>query len=147
MVSEAFITNTVTIIVLAILIGTFALPKKIRYAVHALFLLSLGLLPILYALDVIGFTFGEAGIIKYMVSVVVVFTARSLIVEGVNEEGPMRWASIIAGVVIIMLVSVPALHSMGALTFTIPKYPALIDHILYVIASVLVILGIFMSHE
>ncbi len=147
MVSESFITNIVTIVILIILVGTFALPKKIRYAVHALFLLVLGLIPLLFSLEVIGFTFGEAGIIKYVVAVVVVFTARSLIMEGVKEEGSLRWVSIIAGIIIIILSVTPSLYQLGALTFTIPSYPPLIDQIVYIIAAILLTLGIFLSSD
>ena len=147
MASEAFITNIVTIVILVILVGTFALPKKIRYAVHAIFLFALGISPLLFSLGVIGFTFGEAGIIKYVVAVVVVFTARSLIAEGVKEKGALRWVSVIAGIVIIILAVTPRLYQLGALTFTIPSYPPLIDQIVYVIAAVLLTLGIFLSHD
>ncbi|MBU2561825.1 MAG: hypothetical protein KKD17_06005 [Nanoarchaeota archaeon] len=145
MVSEAFVTNTVTILFLSVIVGTFALPKKIRYVIHGLFLFALGLIPILYTLNVLSFTFGEAGIIKYVVAVVVVFTARSLIMEGVHEEGPMRWVSIISGIIIIILVTVPTLHKLGALTFTIPEYPQIIDQVIYIIASILLFIGIFLS--
>ena len=144
---SALITNLVTVVVLLVLVGTFVLPTKFRYGVHGLILFVLGLVPILFALDVIGFTFGEAGIIKYVIAVVVVFTARSLVVQGVKEEGPMRWITIIMGVVIIILTAVPALHQLGALTFTIPQYPSVVDNIIYVLASALLFVGIFIAED
>lgn len=147
MVSEAFITNIVTIVILLILVGTFALPKKIRYGVHAIFLLFLGIIPLLYSLQIISFTFGDAGIIKYVVAVVVVFTGRSLIAEGVKEEGKLRWVSIISGIIVIILAVTPRLYELGALTFTIPEYPELIDNIVYIVAAILLTMGIFMSND
>jgi hypothetical protein len=147
MVSEAFVTNIVTIIILLVLVVTFILPRKVRYGVHSAILLILGLLPLLYALKIIGFTFGEAGIIKYVIAVVIVFTGRSLVVEGVKEEGPMRWISIVMGVLIIILTAVPALHKLGALTFTIPSYPLIVDHIIYIIAAGLLFAGIFLEQD
>jgi hypothetical protein len=147
MVSEAVVTNIVTIVILLILVGTFILPKRARRGVHGLILLFLGFVPLLYSLNVINFTFGEAGIIKYVVAVVVVFTARSLIIEGMQEEGTLRWISIILGIFIILLTAIPALHKLGALTFTIPEYPAIIDHIVYIIASVFLFIGMFMAKD
>lgn len=147
MVSESFLVNIVTVVALTILVGTLLLPKRGRYAVHSLMLLALGTLPILYRLEIINFTFGEAGIIKYVVAVVVVFTARSLVMEGVKEESFVKWLSILMGVVIIVLTAVPALHSLGALTFTIPQYPPLVDNIIYIAAAVLLFAGIFLTKE
>ena len=147
MVSEAFIINTVTIITLLILVVTFLLPKKIRYAVHGIILLVLGLIPILYSAGFINFTFGEAGIIKYVVAVVVVFTARSLIIEGIHEESKIKYVSIIMGILIILLTAIPALHKLGALTFTIPEYPPMIDYIVYIIAAILLFIGIFIAED
>ncbi|MBW2964544.1 hypothetical protein KY363_03720 [Candidatus Woesearchaeota archaeon] len=145
MVSEAFVTNAVTLVAVLILVGTFFLPKKVRYAVHGLILLLLGIIPILYQFNVVGFTFGEAGIWKYLIAVVVIFTARSLIMEGVKEESSFKWVSIIFGIIVVILVTIPALNKVEALTFTIPEYPAIIDHIIYVIAAILLFVGLFMS--
>lgn len=147
MVSEAFIINVVTIITLLILVGTFLLPKIIRYAVHGLILLALGLIPLLYQFAIIDFTFGDAGIIKYVVAVVLVFTARSLILEGVKEESFVRWVSIIMGILIILLTAIPALHKLGALTFTIPEYPAIVDSVIYIIAAVFLFAGMFLAKD
>ena len=147
MVSEAFLINAVTIVVLLILVGTFILPKKLRYVVHGIMLFALGIIPLLYEFRVIGFTFGDAGIIKYVVAVVVVFTARSLVMEGIKEESAIKWVSIVAGVCIILLTAIPALHNLGALTFTIPEYPAIIDHLVYVIAAILLFAGTFFTND
>ena len=147
MVSEAFIINLVTIITLIILVTTFFFPKAIRYAIHGLILLVLGLIPLLYQFGVINFTFGEAGIIKYVIAVVIVFTARSLIMEGIKEERVIKWVSIVMGVLIVLLTAIPALHKLGALTFTIPEYPMIVDSFIYIVAAILLFAGIFFVND
>ncbi|MFC1741428.1 hypothetical protein ACFL3V_02745 [Nanoarchaeota archaeon] len=146
MVSEGFITNVVTIVILIVLVATFCIGKKARYAVHGTILLLLGLIPILHEFGVLGFTFGDAGIWKYMLAVVVIFAARSLIAEGIKEESRFKWVSISFGALVIILVTVPALNKLGALTFSIPKYPVIIDHFIYVVAAILLYVGIFISN-
>ncbi|MBW2971779.1 hypothetical protein KY359_01965 [Candidatus Woesearchaeota archaeon] len=147
MVSEALITNIVTVVVLALLVSTGLMPKKPKYAVNAGILLLMGLIPILYALRVLPFTFGEAGIIKYVVAVVAVYAGQNLISEGIKEEHALRWISVVFGILIILLAVVPSLYQLGALTFTFPEYPPLVNHIMYVLAGLLLITGIFLARD
>jgi len=141
------IVNIVSIIVIAVLISTALLPKKLNYAVNGCILLLLGLIPILFELEVIPFTFGEAGIIKYTVTVVVMFSAKTLIVEAVKEEHALRWITLSMGVLLVILSIVPSLHALGALTFTIPNYPPMVNNIMYVVASLFLFVGIFLARS
>lgn len=147
MVSESLIINMVTVVVVGVLVATGLMPKKIKYAVNALIIFALGILPLLYRLDVIGFTFGEAGIIKYVVAVVVVYTAQNLISEGIKEEHAIKWITITVGVLVIIMALVPTLHQMGALTFTLPEYPEIINYVMYTVAGLLLFVGVFLSRS
>ncbi len=147
MVSEAALTNIVTAVVVIALLSTAIMPKRMNYGFNGILLLLLGGIPLLHDLGVLPFTFGEAGIIKYVVTVVVIFAAKSLIAEGIKEEHTLRWVTITAGIVIAVLALVPTLYELGALTFTIPEYPGMVNQIIYLVAAILLFAGIFLAKK
>lgn len=142
---DSWVTNVVTIIVLLLLVATFLIPKKIRHVVHSLLLLTVGLIPLLYTLGVIPFTFGEAGIVKYAVTFIVAMAAKDLIADALKIEGPMKYIIIVLGATIVVLAAIPSLHAVGALTFTLPEYPPIVDNILHIVVAVTLFISIFLK--
>lgn len=141
------VDDIITIVICVILLVTLVLPKKIRYGVFAAFLFILGGIPLLYLMGLIGITFAEAPIIKYVTTFVVVLAGRSLFMEGVKMESEFKWAAISLGVIIIILTTIPSLHAAKALSFGLPEFPELINHILYIISGGCLIAGIFFISE
>ena len=145
---DPVLLNIISIAAVIIVIGTFFLPKKVQYMLHAFFLLLLGSVPILYYFKVIGFSMADLVALRYIITLVVVMSGRELIVSGMHENHKgIRHASIAIGVVIITITVVPALATFGAITFSLPQYPAAIDSILYITGSILLFAGTFLAGE
>jgi hypothetical protein len=142
---SGWVTNVVTVVVLLALVSTFLIPKKIRHVVHSIMLLTIGLFPLLYHLGVLPFTFGEAGIVKYAVTFIVAMAAKDLIADALKIEGPMRYVVIVLGSTIVILAAIPSLFALGALTFTLPEYPSIVDNILHIIVGVTLFVTIFLK--
>jgi len=137
--------NIISITLVIILIITLILPKKIRGIVHAIFLFLFGLIPILFRLKLLGVTFEDTPQLAYAVLFIIVIAGRTMMVEGIKIESKVKWPIIIFGVIIIILTTIPALHDLGALSFTLPPWSTIINEIIYVFAAVFLVIVTFMA--
>ena len=133
-----------SIVVVLALIGSLLLPKKIHYAFNGIVLMLLGILPFMYRAGMIRFDITAIPVVNYVVAFIIVIAGRELIMEGIKEEKKaVKYPSIIVGLVIIILTTIPVLFSMGAIGFNIPPYPPIINNVIYVVAGIFMIIGIF----
>jgi len=141
------VTNILAIAVALVLVATLLLPKMARHIVHSLLLLTFGVIPLLHQLEVIGFGLPDWPILQYAITVIVILSGRTLVIDGFREENKaLKFSTMIAGIIIVLMVTIPTLQRIGAITFEV-NYPAIVNYIFYVIAGLLLFIGSFVLQE
>lgn len=136
-----FITNLLAIAIVILVVSTLLLPRMIRHLLHSFILLAFGLIPVLHTYQFIGFSIPTWPIVGYALTVIIILSGRTLIVDGFREgTKSLKLLTIISGFVIILIVTIPTLSSIGAITFSL-SYPEMINNILYITAGVLLLIG------
>jgi hypothetical protein len=139
----AMLNTFVSLIIVAALFLTMVIPKMVRYIVNGLALLSIGVLTLLFNYGYIQFNIGNYPIFNYAVFFLTVFAGKRLLKDGfVSQEKHIKFPSIIFGISIIVITTVPTLHKLGVIDFVL-TYPSVINHFLYVIAGIVLIIGAF----
>ncbi|MCK5107562.1 MAG: hypothetical protein KAQ83_02450 [Nanoarchaeota archaeon] len=134
----------VYVVIVILLFLTMVIKKKVHYAVSGLTLILIGLLPILYNNGIIGFNFEEFGIIKYIAYFFVLFAARDLFKEGFQEENiKLKIPTMLFAIALLIFTTIPTLNSMDILIIALPKYPEIVNNIIYMISGVFLIFGMF----
>ncbi len=135
------ITNLLAIGIVILVVSTLLLPRMIRHLVHSIILIAFGIIPILHSYKMIGFNIPSWPIVGYALTVIIILSGRTLIVDGFKEENrALKFLTIAAGFVIILVVTIPTLYNLGAITFNL-TYPPIINNILYMSAGVLLLIG------
>lgn len=130
--------------IILLLFLTMVIKKKLRYAISGLFLISLGVLPILYNNEIISFDIGEFSIIRFIAYFFVIFAAKDLFKEGFTEKNiKLKIPTMIFAILLIIFTTIPTLNSMNILAINIPDYPVMIDYMIYIISGLFLIVGIF----
>ncbi|MFT4303745.1 MAG: hypothetical protein ACMXYG_04210 [Candidatus Woesearchaeota archaeon] len=144
MIDEAFIMNVTAVIAVLVFTMTLMLPKIWKYFANGLILLALGVIPFLHGLGLVNFNTYTIPIFQYLVLIIAIFAGRELIIEGFKgEEGAVGLVSIFAGIILIVITTVPALYNFGAITFTLPAIPDEIIYGFYAFAGLMLALGAF----
>jgi hypothetical protein len=142
------LVNIVSLLAVILLMGTFFFKQKIQFIIYSVFMFLMGLTPILHYFGAAPFNPGDFVALKYVLALVIVMSGRELIRNGMAEDQKgLKQTTIAIGILIIILVFLPALGETGALTFKLPNYPWLIDSILYIAGSILLMIGMFITHE
>jgi hypothetical protein len=105
---------------------------------------TLGIIPLLKQLGVIDFNlpYIPTGIV---LEILIVIGGVYLIIDGFQEFNDfLQWASIIVGILIIILGAVPLMNNLGIVTFELSFVPTIIYLIIEIIVGVLLIIGAFM---
>ena len=135
--------DVVSGVIVAILFSTLLFSKKLHYFASGLFLVLLGVLPILYDYGKISLDVYSFPIYHYAAIFLILFAGKDLLREGWREKQSMlRWPSLLLAVIMIASVTIPKLHNMGAISFAL-DYPPIVDHVLYIAAGLFLIVGIF----
>lgn len=136
--------EAISVIVVIILIASMILPRKLHFFFNGLVLITLGVMPILKNAGTITFDVNKVPIISYMIYFIVVLAGKELIKEGFHgEKGVMRYASITLAIFIITITTIPTLYKTGAISFTLPNFPPMINNVIYIITGVMLIAGVF----
>lgn len=146
--SESIVLNIIAVIAIILFIGSLVLPKVWKYIVYGIFLVSMGSLPILYSQGHISFNPLELAIFQYLLLIIVILSGRELIVEGIKEEGSIiRWISIILGLALIIITTIPTLYNLGAITFKMPEIPEITLNILYILSGIILMGGLIVTRN
>ncbi len=130
---------------LVFLLLMLVLPKKIHYSLSGVILIILGSIPILNLLKYSNFNLSEFPVLDFVVYFIIVVAGKDLFKAGVEEEkrNILKFPSMILGLFMITLTSIPKLYKLGVIPWNLPPYPAILDSILYIICGVFLIIGIF----
>jgi len=117
--------------------------KKIHYFFSGSTLIALGILPILYDMEVIGLDITLYPIFNFAAYFFVVLAAKDLFKESFKEkESTLKWPSLILAISLLVLTTIPTLNKMHVIEFVL-NYPKIIDHILYLVCGLFLIISIF----
>jgi hypothetical protein len=141
--SDTLIQNMFAFVAIFIIIFTLILPRMWKYFTTGLLVLSLGMLPLLYDYNFINLNLTDSGLFKYLIIALGLLAGRELVVEGIKEENKILKAiSIIFGLVLVCITSIPSLYQLGAITFTI-MVEDFVLYILYILSGLLLAMGSF----
>ena len=148
-VSDTIIQNIVAIAIVTTFILTLLLPKLWKFLTNGIILFALGLLPLLYIFNKISFNVVEIPVFQYLLMIIIIWDGRELIVEGIKEDTEiLKWMSIVFGIILIVLGTIPLLFKLGAISFNIPQIPEVILYSIYMISGLLLAMGAFVfAHE
>lgn len=148
-VSNTIIQNIVAIAIVTTFILTLLLPKLWKFLTNGIILFALGLLPLLYIFNKISFNVVEIPVFQYLLMIIIIWDGRELIVEGIKEDTEiLKWMSIVFGIILIVLGTIPLLFKLGAISFNIPQIPEVILYSIYMISGLLLAMGAFVfAHE
>jgi len=131
-----------------LLLLTFFLAQRLQYIFHAVFLLAMGLAPLLYYLGFVSLNIRDLIALKYIITLVIVMSGRELIRHGMKErQKGLKQISIVMGIAIIVATAIPALATFGSITFRFPEYPFVIDSILYIAGAAMLAIGTLVAGE
>jgi hypothetical protein len=139
---EEILLNITGIIAVIVLMVTFFFNRRIQYMIHAFLILSLSAIQVLFRIGIMPYDIASIVVVKYMLTIVVVMAGRELIRSGMLEHKKgLKQASIGLGIAVIVMVVVPALADLGALSVRIPDHHWFIDSALYMIGGILLLIG------
>jgi hypothetical protein len=144
---DPIVTNIVALGVLGGFGATFVLPKFARHLVHSLFLIGLGLIPVLYELYVIDFQIPDFAIITYVVTAIIMLTGGTLLKDGFHEGGTFGYTAMVFGIIIMLNVLIPTMYKINAITFDVPSYPPIINSVLYLVSGIMLLISTFILGE
>jgi hypothetical protein len=131
-----------------ILVMIELIPEKPQRIVWGILLFLLGLFPFLKMIGWIKLDIYSLNLMKFVAIFIVIIVGELLFTEGLKETNLwLKIVSMIMGVVIIMLTSIPWMNEFDALSFQLPAYAPAIDFVLYLIAGGLTIVGAFLSEH
>lgn len=141
----ADLTTIIIVITLAALpILTMLINKKLHYFTSGLTLITIGVLPILHNAGIMEFDLGQFPILNFVVYFLVVLAGKDLLKEGFKEKSSsMKIPSIVLGAFLIIMNTIPTLNTFEVIEWTLPAYPPIIDHIIYIVSGIFLIIGIF----
>ncbi|HDP73894.1 MAG TPA: hypothetical protein ENN46_02980 [Candidatus Woesearchaeota archaeon] len=140
-----FIDMVIPLAVVAFLISTLVFPKKLRFFIASAILLSVGLVGILYENWIVTFRLDKLALVNFAVSFMIIIAGKEHLMESFREKSnPLRVPSLILALALILLTTMPTLHSMGIIDFMLPDYPSVINSYLYVVCGIFLFLGIFL---
>ncbi|MFT4297982.1 MAG: hypothetical protein ACMXX5_02210 [Candidatus Woesearchaeota archaeon] len=114
-----------------------------KYFTHGLFLLGMGLIPFLYNYNIIEANLTDTGLFQYLVIAWGLLAGRELVTEGIKEHNKiMKFSSIMLGIALVAITSIPSLYQLNAITFTI-GIPDIALYILYIISGFMLAMGSF----
>lgn len=130
------------------LVSLEVLPSKIKRMSYAILLIVFGALPFLYFIGAIGLNIYSYPITKYAVLFSVIIIGRCLFAEGVKEQNVLlKIPTMLMGLLIIFITAIPTLHTLGAISFTLPDYLPVIDFFIYIAAGILGMIGSFTAES
>ena len=136
----------IQIISVAIVIVLFLLMilwKRGHYILGGLTLAAIGSLTFLFEFNVISFNVGDYPILHYAVYFFVAFAGKDLVKEGFKEkESALKWPSMIFGVVLILITTIPTLKKMNVISWALPQSP-LVDAGIYLASGLFMLVGAF----
>lgn len=136
------IQNLVAIVCVIVFTLTFALSKVWRYLITGILLSFLGVMPILYAFNKVHINPLEFALFQYFISVFTIICGRGLVVEGIKGKSKaFRITSIVSGVVLVIMSTIPALHSLGAITFDLSPIPDMFFYGMYTFSGIILAFG------
>jgi len=140
---ESLALHIVSIVVVILLILSMFLTKRVHYFFSGTVLLILGILPILREYGVIGIDINEFPIVNFVIYFLILLAGKDLLKEGIKEEREiLKYPSIILGVVLIALTTIPTLNKLHVIEFVL-EYPPIVDSVLYIISGIFLIIGVF----
>lgn len=138
------VVSIVTILVVIALFVPMLFSRRLHYALGGIILLAIGTLTILFESGKTGFDVGEYPILHYAVYFFIVLAGKDLLKEGFKEkESVLKYPSIVLGIVLVVLTTIPTLNKLHVIDWAIPKYSPIIDGILYIVSGVFLLVGIF----
>ncbi|MBN2111979.1 hypothetical protein JW707_02660 [Candidatus Woesearchaeota archaeon] len=148
-IAEAGAGNFINIAALAVsfaFVITLLLPHKIHAMINGVILFTIGITHILYETFIIEFDVRSSPVLIFVIVFVVAATSKELIAESIREKGKvMKGLTFLAGLILIVLVLVPELYHLGALSFNLPDYPFFINAIIYLFAGAVAIIAPFLA--
>ena len=142
------LTDVLAIGVVIGLVAMYALPEKYLRIADGAILCLLGILPVLFMFNVINFDINSYLLVRFIALYVVIDVGSTLFAESIKEQEIwFKAPSMIFGLLIVLVTSIPWLEEFGAISFGMPSYSPLIDLILYIIAGALAIIGAFKAGD
>lgn len=124
---------------------TLMLPKKIHYALNGMILMAIGITHFLFEFYFIDFDVRKSPVLLFVITFVAATTAKELIHESIKEKGKtMKGITFLMGLVLIFLVLIPEMYHFGAINFSIPDYPFIVNAFLYASAGLVAMIAPFL---
>ena len=140
---EEYMVQGVSLLVIFVLILTNMLTKKLHYFVGGVMLITLGTVPLLYENYVIDFHATQYKIFHYAAYALIGFATHDLFSEGLKEKtSSLKYPTLVFASVFLIVKFIELLHSLDIIPFKV-NYPPVVDHIIYIVAGVLLLVGIF----
>ncbi|MFC1741111.1 hypothetical protein ACFL3V_01065 [Nanoarchaeota archaeon] len=139
----SLVVQVISIVIVAGLFLLMVLWKKAHYVIGGLTLCAISTLTVLFKIGKTTFDVGQYPILHYAVYFFVAFAGKDLIKEGFKEkESALKWPSLILGVVLIVITTIPTLKKMHVIEWALPK-SVYVDASIYAIAGLFMIIGAF----
>jgi hypothetical protein len=130
------------------LVAMYALPDKALRITDGILLLLLGLFPVLYILNVIHFNINSYVLIRFIALYLVIDVGSMLFSEAITEENVgLKIFSMVVGLFIVLVTSIPWMQEFGAISFKLPSYSPYVDLVLYIVAGMLAVVGAFKAED
>ena len=141
--AQTVLAQVISIVVVCILFGTLLLAKKKHYIIAGLFLISLGVLPLLFDFGISSFDITAYPVYGYAAVFLIIFAGKDLFTQAFKEkESKLKWPSFGLAIFLLASVVIPELHGAGVVDFVL-EYPPLVDYALYITGGVFLIVGSF----
>ena len=142
--SADLIVQVVSVVLVILLLASMIFSKKLHYFLGGVILVAVGVVTILFEGGFMSLDVTKFPIVNFAVYFMIVFAGKDLLKEGIKEQASvLKWPSIILGILLVVMTTLPTLKKTKVIDWALPKYPAVIDGGIYVVAGILLIIGVF----
>ena len=141
-------TDILSLLVLLLFTATLLLPRRVTFFCNGCMLCVLGFSAILHNY---GHSLFDPFIIpafSYLIILIGVFGGRELLIEGFRERNTLlRSSSLLFGSLLVIIITIPQMHHLGALSFTLPFLPPIVLYVVHAVGGFLLVVGSFVFKE
>jgi len=137
-------TEWIIITVVAALLLAVFLPKRMRFVLNGIILFIAGYFDIIYYFDKIDINWKQTPLIVFVVVFTLMQTSSQLLSESIKERTfALKNLTFIFALILSALVIIPELYAYGVINYNFPKYPGIVDSIVYLIGGLIAIIAPF----
>jgi hypothetical protein len=141
---SSLVVQIISAIIAVGLTVLMVISKRVHYFVGSIILVGVGVVTILDEYGITNINLDEFPVVNYAVYFMILFAGKDLLKEGFKEkQSALKYPSIILALLLIIMTTLPTLNKMNVIDWALPKYPPIVDAVIYIVSGIFLLIGVF----